>query len=60
MAFIPDKCAERAYEYRAAARKRGVCALFGIGKGAGAAMLMAVLGVTGVAVCMIFGLLLKQ
>ena len=37
-----------------------VCALFGIGKGAGAAMLMAVLGVAGVAVCVIFGLLLKQ
>ena len=37
-----------------------VCAVFGIGKGAGAAMLMAVLGVAGVAVCVIFGLLLKQ
>ena len=37
-----------------------LCTVFGIGKGAGAALLMAVLGVAGVAVCTIFGLLLKK
>ena len=37
-----------------------LCTIFGIGKGAGAALLMAVLGVAGVAVCTIFGLLLKK
>ena len=37
-----------------------LCAVFGIGKGSGAALLMAVLGVAGVDVCTIFGLLLKK
>ena len=34
--------------------------LFGSGKGSGAAMLFAILGVSGVAVCVIFSLLLKK
>ncbi len=34
--------------------------LFGFGKGAGAAMLFAVIGVAGVAVCLLFGALLKR
>lgn len=37
-----------------------MCAVFGIGKGSGAALLMAVLGVAGVAVCAVYSLLLKQ
>ena len=37
-----------------------MCAVYGVGKGSGAAMLMAVLGVAGVAVCVIYSLLLKK
>ncbi|MBR4628357.1 MAG: MFS transporter [Ruminococcus sp.] len=37
-----------------------LCSAFGTGKGSGAAMLMAVLGVSGVAVCVIFTILLKK
>ena len=37
-----------------------LCTVFGIGKGSGAALLMAVLGAAGVAVCAVFGILLKQ
>ena len=37
-----------------------ICAVFGFGKGSGAALLMAVLGAVGVAVCVVYSLLLKQ
>ena len=37
-----------------------LCTVFGTGKGAGAALLMAVLGAAGLAVCVIFSLLLKH
>ncbi len=37
-----------------------LCAVFGSMKGSGAAMLMAVLGIAGVAVCAVFSLLLKR
>ncbi len=37
-----------------------MCAVWGSGKGSGAALLMAVLGIAGVAVCVIFSLLLKK
>ncbi|NLT08838.1 MAG: MFS transporter [Ruminococcus sp.] len=37
-----------------------LCTVFGNGKGSGAAMLMAVLGAAGVAVCVIFTLLLRK
>ena len=35
-------------------------ALFGAGKGSGAAMLFAVIGVCGVAVCLVFGWALRK
>ena len=41
-------------------RESILCAVWGIGKGSGAALLMAVLGAAGVAVCVIYSLLLKQ
>ncbi|MBQ2581042.1 MAG: MFS transporter, partial [Ruminococcus sp.] len=34
--------------------------LFGTGKGSGAAMLFAVLGIAGVVVCTVFGILLRK
>ena len=34
--------------------------LFGDGKGSGAAMLFAIIGIVGVAICMIFGMILKK
>lgn len=34
--------------------------LFGAGKGSGAAMLFAIIGIVGVAICMIFGMILKK
>ena len=37
-----------------------MCAVWVAGKGSGAALLMAVLGIAGVAVCVIFSLLLKK
>lgn len=37
-----------------------LCTVFGSGKGSGAAMLMGVLGFAGVAVCVVFSLLLKK
>jgi hypothetical protein len=37
-----------------------MCAVWGNGKGSGAALLMAILGVAGVAVCVIYSLLLMQ
>lgn len=40
--------------------ERALCTVFGTGKGSGAALFMAVLGAAGVAVCVIFSLLLKH
>ena len=37
-----------------------ICAVLGSGKGSGTALMMAILGVSGVASCVIYGLLLKQ
>jgi len=37
-----------------------LCTVFGSGKGSGAAMLMGGLGFAGVAVCVVFSLLLKK
>ena len=44
----------------AAANGGILTALFGSGKGSGAAMVLLVLGVFGTAVCLIFGKLLKK
>ena len=41
-------------------RESIMCAVWGNGKGSGAALLMAILGVAGVAVCVIYSLLLMQ
>ena len=41
-------------------RESILCAVWGTGKGSGAAMLMAVLGAAGVAVCVIYSFLLKR